>query len=56
MGNPELSAWLEKRTPVGREGNVDELIVAAVFLSGDFRQIADSLDESEVDFRSAARK
>ena len=30
-----FSAWLEKRTPAGRWGNVDELIGAAVFLSGD---------------------
>src|SRR6185312_5090983 len=27
-----FSAWLEKRTPAGRWGNVDELIGAAVFL------------------------
>jgi gluconate 5-dehydrogenase len=30
-----FSAWLEKRTPAGRWGNVDELVGAAVFLSGD---------------------
>jgi gluconate 5-dehydrogenase len=30
-----FSAWLEKRTPASRWGNVDELIGAAVFLSGD---------------------
>ena len=30
-----FSAWLEKRTPAGRWGNVEELIGAAVFLSGD---------------------
>jgi gluconate 5-dehydrogenase len=30
-----FSAWLENRTPAGRWGNVDELIGAAVFLSGD---------------------
>ena len=29
----EFSAWLEKRTPAGRWGNVDELIGACVFLS-----------------------
>jgi gluconate 5-dehydrogenase len=29
-----FSAWLEKRTPAARWGNVDELIGAAVFLSG----------------------
>jgi gluconate 5-dehydrogenase len=31
----EFSAWLEKRTPASRWGNVDELIGAAVFLAGD---------------------
>jgi gluconate 5-dehydrogenase len=30
-----FSAWLEKRTPAGRWGHVDELIGAAVFLSGE---------------------
>ena len=30
-----FSGWLEKRTPAGRWGNVDELIGAAVFLSGE---------------------
>lgn len=30
----EFSSWLEKRTPAGRWGNVDELVGAAVFLSG----------------------
>ena len=30
-----FSGWLEKRTPAGRWGNVEELIGAAVFLSGD---------------------
>jgi gluconate 5-dehydrogenase len=34
VSNPEFSAWLEKRTPAARWGNVDELIGAAVFLSG----------------------
>jgi gluconate 5-dehydrogenase len=34
VDNAEFSAWLEKRTPAGRWGNVDELIGAAVFLSG----------------------
>jgi len=33
--NPEFSAWLEKRTPAGRWGNVEELVGAAVFLAGD---------------------
>ncbi len=32
--NVEFSTWLEKRTPAGRWGNVEELIGAAVFLSG----------------------
>ena len=31
----EFSGWLEKRTPAGRWGNVDELVGAAVFLSSD---------------------
>lgn len=31
--DPEFSAWLEKRTPAGRWGEVDELIGACVFLS-----------------------
>jgi gluconate 5-dehydrogenase len=35
VDDPTFSAWLEKRTPAGRWGNVDELIGAAVFLSGD---------------------
>jgi gluconate 5-dehydrogenase len=34
VDNPEFSSWLEKRTPAGRWGNVDELVGAAVFLSG----------------------
>jgi gluconate 5-dehydrogenase len=34
VDDPEFSAWLEKRTPAARWGNVDELIGAAVFLSG----------------------
>lgn len=33
VDNPEFSIWLEKRTPAGRWGNVDELIGAAVFLA-----------------------
>jgi len=32
--NSEFSSWLEKRTPTGRWGNVEELVGAAVFLSG----------------------
>jgi len=35
VDNPEFSGWLEKRTPQGRWGNVDELIGAAVFLASD---------------------
>lgn len=33
VADPEFSAWLEKRTPAGRWGNVDELVGAAVFLA-----------------------
>ena len=33
VDNPEFSAWLEKRTPAGRWGNVEELVGAAVFLA-----------------------
>jgi gluconate 5-dehydrogenase len=35
VDDPEFSAWLEKRTPAGRWGTVDELVGAAVFLAGD---------------------
>ena len=34
VADPEFSAWLEKRTPAGRWGKVEELVGAAVFLSG----------------------
>ena len=34
VDNPEFTSWLEKRTPAARWGNVDELVGAAVFLSG----------------------
>jgi gluconate 5-dehydrogenase len=33
VDNPEFSAWLEKRTPAGRWGTVDELVGAAIFLA-----------------------
>ncbi|WP_299149570.1 SDR family oxidoreductase [uncultured Tateyamaria sp.] len=33
VADPEFSAWLEKRTPAGRWGQVDELVGAAIFLS-----------------------
>ncbi|MBB3149718.1 gluconate 5-dehydrogenase [Phyllobacterium trifolii] len=33
VDNPDFSSWLEKRTPSGRWGNVEELIGAAVFLA-----------------------
>lgn len=32
VADPEFSAWLEKRTPAGRWGNVEELVGACVFL------------------------
>jgi gluconate 5-dehydrogenase len=35
VDNPEFSGWLEKRTPAGRWGEVEELIGAAVFLASD---------------------
>lgn len=35
MADPSFNAWLEKRTPAGRWGTVDELIGAAVFLASD---------------------
>lgn len=33
VADPTFSAWLEKRTPAGRWGKVDELVGAAIFLS-----------------------
>ncbi len=33
VADPEFSAWLEKRTPAGRWGEVKELVGAAIFLS-----------------------
>jgi gluconate 5-dehydrogenase len=35
VADPDSTAWLEKRTPAGRWGEVDELIGAAVFLASD---------------------
>jgi gluconate 5-dehydrogenase len=35
VDNPEFSAWLEKRTPAGRWGDVTELMGAAIFLASD---------------------
>lgn len=34
IDDPKFTEWLENRTPAGRWGNVDELVGAAVFLSG----------------------
>ncbi|MBV2143504.1 SDR family oxidoreductase [Falsochrobactrum sp. TDYN1] len=34
VDNPEFTGWLEKRTPAGRWGNVEELVGAAIYLSG----------------------
>jgi len=35
VSDSEFSAWLEKRTPAGRWGQVEELVGAAVFLSSE---------------------
>ncbi|MGR3594555.1 MAG: SDR family oxidoreductase [Limimaricola soesokkakensis] len=35
VADPDFSAWLEKRTPAGRWGKVDELVGACVFLSSE---------------------
>ncbi|ODT81503.1 MAG: gluconate 5-dehydrogenase [Pelagibacterium sp. SCN 64-44] len=35
VDSAEFSGWLEKRTPAGRWGDVEELVGAAVFLSSD---------------------
>lgn len=34
VADPAFTEWLEKRTPAGRWGNVEELVGAAVFLAG----------------------
>ncbi|MGO4917394.1 SDR family oxidoreductase [Pseudogemmobacter sp. W21_MBD1_M6] len=33
VADPEFSAWLEKRTPAGRWGRIEELVGACVFLA-----------------------
>ncbi|SMY10168.1 SDR family oxidoreductase [Flavimaricola marinus] len=33
VADPEFTTWLEKRTPAGRWGNVDELVGTCIFLS-----------------------
>ncbi|MBL1420209.1 MAG: SDR family oxidoreductase [Alphaproteobacteria bacterium] len=35
VDDPEFSAWVAKRTPAGRWGNIEELVGAAIFLSSD---------------------
>ncbi|MEM8958528.1 MAG: SDR family oxidoreductase [Pseudomonadota bacterium] len=35
VADPEFTAWLEKRTPAGRWGHVEELVGACVFLSSE---------------------
>ena len=35
VADPDFTAWLEKRTPAGRWGHVEELVGACVFLSSD---------------------
>ncbi len=35
VADPTFSTWLEKRTPAGRWGNVEELVGAAIFLASD---------------------
>lgn len=35
VADPDFTAWLEKRTPAGRWGRVEELVGACVFLSSD---------------------
>lgn len=35
VADPDFSAWLQKRTPAGRWGSVEELIGACIFLASD---------------------
>ena len=35
VADPDFTAWLEKRTPAGRWGRVEELVGACVFLTSD---------------------
>lgn len=35
VADPEFSRWLEKRTPAGRWGRVEELVGACIFLASD---------------------
>lgn len=35
VNDPDFSAWLEKRTPAGRWGKVEELVGTCIFLSSD---------------------
>jgi gluconate 5-dehydrogenase len=35
IANPEFNAWVEKRTPMGRWGDVEELGGAAIFLASE---------------------
>ena len=35
VADPEFSAWLEKRTPAGRWGQIDELVGTCIFLASD---------------------
>ncbi|TAM97315.1 MAG: SDR family oxidoreductase, partial [Rhizobiaceae bacterium] len=35
VDDAEFSAWIERRTPAGRWGDVEELVGAAIFLASD---------------------
>lgn len=35
VADPQFSAWLERRTPAGRWGKIEELVGAAIFLASD---------------------